>query len=455
MINCPSLLERLNEASAGSIRLITRDLESYRQLIATHCIELGLALFHWHPTLGFFKSTGKRRLQMEAIPLTHFLLQLDEIIVDAVFLIDEPGLELEAPANAQWLALLATRCRNSGSIVVVMEPSGDVEGPEVYRPQDRVAPFAGACVPMRDWFCGQRVVAMSLGAEDRAKLQASLKSRSDEDERTVFQSTRGTHEAAAVASILASRAESVDDDGLLECFRPEGVPKGLPDISGLRLESAHRVAIAAHEANEPWRVPLQWAKEREIGVMRVKMEALRDQHACDAACHKLAEVVNSLGPIILWLDGLSRAQVQDDFLDQLKQSVPEQALWMATLDLEEAKGWEDRWFEQKWAVYSPNHHERTRLIQGHFRERGIMVKPPDTEWLTDLTEGMTVRQIEALVIDSLDASLSDDRPLDETLLKELARKVETPPRDADLAKPNLEAAGWSRVDDDALEVVVC
>ena len=152
-----------------------------RRVIEHLATQGGRAYFHWHPETGLTRNTGQRRSNSPGTSLPHFLLQIEDLILDAVYVIEDASLEDDSVEPL--LRALVERLTGTPSTVVLLSKQAP-DLPEslsnvalVINSDEQRSQIEASATPLGQRLVGQRVMTIALAKEDRALLQESLQNQ--------------------------------------------------------------------------------------------------------------------------------------------------------------------------------------------------------------------------------------------------------------------------------------
>lgn len=388
----------------------------------------GLAFIHWHPKAGVTRNTGQRRTTSLQRGLTHFLLQMEEIILDAVYVIEEPSFEEdEASVSALLLDWIERLEATSSKVVLLSE--GALALPDslaskcLSLSQDEIrAPLEAQAVPFRKALVGQHVMTVSLDKEDRARLQGSLAPHGEDTDMVapnqVYRSkASGGGTWKALTEALVPHAKAVQEARFLEYFAPEKCQLALPGFQRLRQEVGLEGTCFVDGTAGCGRslVPFVAAEALGCGVLRFDGAALVEQsseHDGEAIRKALVSLAQSMAPVVVWFD-----QLQDSRWEALR---PEDWLSFAETTAclvigtsrgassEQTTTW-SRSFDQRWWVDLPEPDQRREVLSYHLGRRELACGGEELASLAAVSAGLSSAQLEAGILATLDRCLDEER----------------------------------------------
>lgn len=228
---------------ATLLAIQTERASRIRRVIEHLAMQGGRAYFHWHPETGLTRNTGQRRSTSSGTSLPHFLLQIEDIILDAVYVIEDASLEDDSVEPL--LRALVERLAGTPSTVVLLSGQA-IHLPEslssvalVINPDGQRSQIEACTTPLSQRLVGQRVMTIALAKEERARLQESLQNQdaAKTPSKQVYHSkASGVDNWKAVSGALAPHAQAVQEASFLEYFSPEKCQLGLPGFHRLRQE---------------------------------------------------------------------------------------------------------------------------------------------------------------------------------------------------------------------------
>ena len=161
---------------------------------------------------------------------------------------------------------------------------------------------------------------------------------------------------------------------------------------------------------------LSWLRKPSIAVSTDSMALASSRRArsaqIDATRKALGQLVQSMSPVVIWFD-----QIQDSRWERLQptdwlsfaESTP--CLIVGTSSggtADQVTTW-SRSFAQRWWIDLPEPNQRREVLSYHLNARGLDCPPAMLEGLTHHSVGLSSAQIEADLLEVIQASLDQER----------------------------------------------
>ena len=448
-------LEALIRSFHSLIAVETVEEERVRALVEEVAAKLSLPLFEWSVTTGFRRGYGAPIGNTEDALAA--LRHIDDLRLDAIYLLKDIAPHLGKPETARALRELADKLANTTSALVLtgepIELPRDLDAAavrfELQLPDE--AERREAVRRVVDAMKARQPVQVDLSREDVMRLIQALSGLTLQQTRRVIAQAileDGKLSPLDIERVIRLKGEIIERGGVLEFFAAEDNKFELGGFARLKSWLADARVGFTREARALNLAPPKGvmfvgvqgcgkslaakfiAREWKMPLLKLDAGRLYDKYVGESEKNfrRATRVAEAMAPVVLWIDEIEKAfasgtasdadgglsqRLFASFLTWLQEKKEGVFVVGAANDLTRMppellrKGR----FDEIFFVDLPTHDERKSILAIHLRTRRQEVGVFDLDGLATATEGFSGAEIEQAVISALYRALHAKAPL--------------------------------------------